>query len=48
MGVGGLGILVGAESKIHKIQILYMGVERNSAGRAKIVVPIEAPLIYIY
>ena len=32
-GRGSLGILMGVESKIVKIQVLYIGVERNSVGR---------------
>ena len=40
-GRGSLGILMGAESKTIKFQILYIGVERNLVGREKIVVPAE-------
>ena len=45
-GRGSLCILMDAESKTVNIQILYMGVERNSAGREVFVVPTEPPIQY--
>ena len=46
-GRGSLGISMGAESKTINIQMLYMGVERNSVGREIFVVPTELPLLLL-